>query len=210
MISIWKKRSFGSLRQWSAADFCGRLDLPGDGTEDPALVDYSARPVTPDQSAIEELLASRDLSGRRLLHVGVGDSSLAARLIDRCGSIDGITVSDGELRHGESLGLAGYRVFWVNKYTRDFCLSLRPGYAFIVDQNPGSFACCAYHFAQMMDNYRWALAPGGELLAHQRGLRWVAEDRRWRMTFDDLAEVGRRFGMSAHRYDDGVYSLRRD
>src|SRR3954468_9606875 len=103
MLSIWKKPSYGSLRQWSVKDFCGRLDLPGDGTEDPALVDYSNHPVTPDQAAIEEFLANCDLSGARLLHVGVGDSSLAARLIGRCHGIDGFTVSDGELSHAESL-----------------------------------------------------------------------------------------------------------
>ena len=60
-----------------------------------------------------------------------------------------------------------------------------------------------------MDNYRWALAPGGELLTHERGLRWVAGDRRWRMTFEDLARAGQRFGLRARRVTGSVFALSR-
>jgi hypothetical protein len=226
MLLTWKR--LGSLRRWSAADLCGRPDWPGVGGDDDELVDWSARPETPDQRDLEEELARRDLTGVRLLHVGVGNSGLAARLLGRCGGIDGLTVCEAERRHAESLGLAGYRVFRANKYARDVVRSLTPGYGFIIDNNPASYACCAYHFAQMLDNYRWALAPGGELLTHQRGLHWVAGDRRWRMTFDDLAAAARRFGLSARRVGPSrteeatrakeqgrrnpgtVYSLRRD
>jgi hypothetical protein len=207
---FWRKKPcLGSLSQWSPQDLCDRVDVPGVGTTDPDLVDYSERPATPDHHRIEQVLAGRDLSACRLLHVGVGDSGLALRLAGRCRSIDGITVSEPERRLAESLGAPGYRVFVANKYTRELVRVLSPGYQVIIDNNPGSFACCAYHFASMLDNYRWALAPGGELLTDQRGLHWVVEDRRWRMTFDDLTATGQRFGLQAARLTDTVYALKR-
>jgi len=207
---LLKKQSLGTLTAWSPLDMCNKFEVPGTGTTDASLVDYSEKPATPDQQCIEEVLAERNLQGTRILHVGVGDSSLAEKLHDRCRSIDGITVSNEELKRAESLRLPGYSVYFINKLTRDFVIQLKPGYDIIVDNNPASFSCCRYHFAAMMDNYRWALAPGGELLAAQRGMRWTAGDRRWRMTFDDLVTLGQRFGMRATRLTDVVYSLRRE
>ena len=63
-----------------------------------------------------------------------------------------------------------------------------------------------------LDNYRWALASGGELLTAQFGMAWLVWvcDRAWRMTFDDLKAVGRRFDLSARRVTDAVYALRRE
>ena len=135
---------------------------------------------------------------------------MAERLLHRCRAIDGITVSENERLRAESLALPGYRVWRINKYSREFLRQLRPGYDVIIDNNPASFACCAFHFAVMLDNYQWALAPGGELLTDQRGLHWVAGDRGWRMTFEDLASAGHRFGLRAAKLTDAVFSLRRE
>ena len=107
----------------------------------------------------------------------------------------------------ESLRLPNYTVFVLNKYDLEFARRLRPGYTLIVDNNPASFGCCRYHHARMLDHYRWALAPGGCVLTHQRGLGWVATDRRWHMTFDDLAASASRFGLQAARLDGDLIML---
>ncbi len=202
-------RRLSHLRRWSDHDFCGELDAPGVRIDEAALVDYTTAPTTPDQVRIEEVLATRDLTRARLLHVGVGDSGLARRFSGKVASIDGITVSDNELAHAERAGLPGYHVQWINKHTRDLVLKLQPGYDVIVDNNPASFVCCGYHLAVLFDNYRWALRPGGELLTARGGLRWVAGDARWRMRFADLSSLGARFGLEALRVNDEVYALRR-
>jgi len=210
MFLAWKKKALASLAHWSALDFCGQLDQPGVKTDDPRMVDWSRIPTTIDQQRIELVLAERDLAGARVLHVGVGDSGLARRFHGRCRSIDGITVAENERLHADELKLPNYKVYRVNKFSREFTLTLEPGYQLIIDNNPASYACCAYHFAAMMENYRWAVAPGGALLTDQRGLHWVAGDRRWRMKYEDLAAVGKRFGMTATRITQDVFSLRRD
>lgn len=204
-----KKRSLGTLAAWSSIDLCNQFEVPGTKTTDTNLVDYSAMPATPDQQSIEESLSGRNLQGSRILHVGVGDSGLALRLSSRCRAIDGITVCKEELERAESLRLPTYHVYRINKYARDFLTRLEPGYDIVIDNNPASFACCRYHLAVMMENYRWALSPGGELLTAQRGMRWVAGNRDWRMTFKDLAALGERFDLRATRVTDSVYSLRR-
>lgn len=210
MLLTWKKKSLASLSQWSDYDLCTRHDDPGLRIDEAALVDYSSTPATSDQRQIEDVLGRRDLRNARLLHVGVGDSGLALRLHPHCRAIDGLTVSENELRQGKTFALPNYRVWRVNKYGREMLRALQPGYDVIIDNNPASFACCAFHFSILLDNYRWALAPGGEMLTAQRGLRWVAGDRVWRMTFNDLAEAGYRFGLRATMVTDDVYSLRRE
>jgi hypothetical protein len=209
MLLNLKKQRFGGLFRWSAIDFCDRLDEPGVSIDDPDFVDYSEMPPTIDQQRIERLLAGRDLSTARLLHVGVGDSGLAFRLQGHCRSIDGITVSERERVRAESRGIADYRVLRVNRYSLEFARRVQPGYDIIIDNNLASFACCCFHFAVLLHTYRWALAPRGEILTDQRGMNWVVGDRRWRMTFNDLAAAGRRFGLRAAKVTDSVYSLQR-
>jgi len=205
----WLKPRWSSLSCWSDLDLCRQVDHPGVGAENARLVDFANAKTTVDQQRIEAVLDGLDLAGKRLLHVGVGDSGLALRFHKRCQSIDGLTIAERELMHGTGLGLPNYRIHLLNKYGRDFLTALQPGYDLIIDNNLASFVCCAFHYARMMDHYRWALARHGEILTDQRGMGWVVRDRRWRMTYDDLAKAGARFGLQSSRVTEDVYALRR-
>jgi hypothetical protein len=201
--------TLAGLASWSVDDLCRRLGNPGvAGAGDPR-VDHSAHESTPDQLAIESYLDGKDLAGTRLLHVGVGNSALAARFHERCRAIDGVTLAEPELRHALSLGLARYRVWLCNKYSVELGRVIHPGYDFIIDNNPASFACCLFHFARMMDHYRWALRPGGQILTDQRGLDWVAASPSWRMTFEDWSRLADRFELRAVRLTETVYAMER-
>jgi hypothetical protein len=202
-------QNLAALASWSAVDICGRLDEPGVGIDHPSTIDFSACTTTPDQLRIELFLDGLDLAGRRLLHVGVGNSSLAVRFHARCLAIDGVTLAEAELSRAQALRLDRYRVWRANKYGSDFSRLLEPGYDYIIDNNPASFACCRFHFARMLDHYRWALRGGGRILTDRQGLDWVAEDPRWAMTFADLAESGDRFGLRALRLTESIYALER-
>lgn len=199
----------GSLAGWDDLDLCCRVERPGHGIDHEPAVNFARSRTSRDQLEIEQYLERQKhrLGDARLLHVGVGNSSLALRLHLRCLAIDGLTMAPEEKTRAESLRLLNYTVLLLNKYGLEFARRLRPGYAWIVDNNPASFACCRYHYARMLENYRWALAPGGRILTHRRGLDWVALDRRWHLTFDDLAASASRFGLRAVKLEDDLIAL---
>ncbi len=191
----------------SAPDVCGNLVNPGRGLDNQAEVDYTGKHTTIDQSRIEDHLAGMDLGGRALLHIGVGNSSLARRLAARACRIDGTTVDVDEKDRGEALGLPNYRVFLLNKHAKEMLL-LPERYDFIIDNNPASFVCCKYHFYLMLDNYLTRLRPGGRILTDQRGLGWTVDGNdEWKLSYADLVGLERKFPLRVGRLTDSIYYL---
>lgn len=201
-----------SLRYDNATEICGRLEHPGLATDIPRWINHVDLETTVDQARIEEALAGIGPGpDQRILHVGVGNSRLAQRFAPQVGLVDGITVWEPEKVLADSLAIANYTVYFVSKYSREFLLTIEHAYDYIVDNNLASFACCKYHFHRMFDNYAWCLRPGGRILTDQRGMDWTVEDDpRWRLTYDDLVEVGALFALTAARVTDTVYELRRE
>ena len=191
-------------------EVCGRLEHPGLATDVQRWIDHLGLDTTVDQASIEEALDALAPDARqRILHVGVGNSRLAERFAPRVQLVDGLTVWEPERTHARSLGIVNYEVWFLSKYSREFLRTIANSYDFIVDNNLASFACCKYHFHRMLDNYVWCLRPGGRVLTDQRGMDWtVDDDPRWRLTFDDLAVAGERFGLRAAAITDTVYELR--
>jgi hypothetical protein len=187
--------------------YCGKLENPGI----PIDGDWHENPTTPDQEAIEDALDAMDLApDTQILHVGVGNSSLALRFTDRVQRIDGVTVSIAEQEFAEDLELANSQVFVVNKYSPEFGVVVLDTYDFIIDNNLASFACCQWHFHQMFDNYLACLRPGGRILTDQAGMNWVASgDPRWMLDEADLGLLGERCNLSVRRLTDTVYEMRR-
>jgi hypothetical protein len=132
---------------------------------------YAAGLESPDQAEIVEVLAGRVGEATRVLHVGVGSSALARRLGPRVAQVDGFTVLDDEASVARALGLPNYRVWTGNKYGAGLAEARGP-YDAVVDNNPGSFACCRRHFRGMMAGYASALGPGGAVWTHARGAGW--------------------------------------
>jgi hypothetical protein len=168
------------------------------------LTDFSLRETTKDQARIEAVLEGMDLAGRKMLHVGVGNSGLAQRLASRLNLIDGLTVSSNEKARADLLAIPDYRVFLLNKYSHEFALPTR--YDLIVDNNLASFACCKHHFHLMLNNYLAVLRPRGIILTDRKGMDW-AVDPRWRLTFEDLAALEAKFPVRARRLTGHVYAL---
>ncbi|MGH8575480.1 MAG: hypothetical protein ACREXJ_00855, partial [Gammaproteobacteria bacterium] len=101
-------------------EVCGRLEHPGLALDMPIWVDHTRDDTTVDQQRIEDALERMDLDGRRILHVGVGNSRFAQRFAGRVRLIDGLTVSEHEKTLADSLHIANYTVYLLNKYSRDF------------------------------------------------------------------------------------------
>ncbi len=188
-------------------EICGRFDNPGAPLESDRFLDSSKKPTTVDQSRIEDVIDSMSPDGLRILHVGVGNSSLAQRFASRVASVIGATRSSNEKELADSLRLPRYSVFLANKYGREFPSLAGKGHHLIVDNNLASFACCKFHFYRMMDSYIGALNKDGMILTDQRGMDWVAGDARWKLTYSDLEGLERKFPLRAARISESVYSL---
>lgn len=183
------------------------MESPGLALDMPLWVDHTKDETTVDQARIEAELEKMNLSGKNILHVGVGNSRFAQRFASRVTLIDGLTVSHNEKRLADSLKIGNYMVYFLNKYSREFILTIRNRYDFIVDNNLASFACCKYHFYLMLDNYIWSLKSGGRILTDQQGMDWVIEDPRWRLNYQDLLALEKKFPVKAGRITDTVFSI---
>ena len=175
--------------------------------------DWTALPTSPDQLRIEEYLSALDLGGKRILHIGAGNSGLALRFSDRAKEIVGTTISAAEAAHGAKLGLPNYRVAIHNKYSGDDG-AIAGRFDFIVDNNPTTFCCCLEHLAAMLEFYAAHLAPGGQVVTDRVGLSWTVSspgaNRRWGFSFDDLAQMAALAGLCAYRANGYVYLLARE
>ena len=210
-LKTWAfKPYFKSLKiqkiQWS----CGQNDDLGIYEED-GWRDWSERETTPDQKRIEAVLSSKSLSGKFLLHVGIGNSEFSRVFSSRMAGIDGITIEKNEYEKGQDSGLDNYRVFLLNKFSSRLPDSLGRNYDFIIDNNPSSYACCKKHFYTMMKNYWKMLRPCGVLLTDRLGLECVSSlnDPRWEMTGEDWLEIGSKFKFEGVSHDDWVIGLRK-
>jgi hypothetical protein len=190
--------------------WCGLRDSNG-VDELPEWQDWTHRETTPDQERIEGMLEAECLAGRVLLHVGIGNSSLARRLHGSAEAIDGITLQENELRHAVNLGLSGYRVRKETKYAANLAIRLGRQYDFIVDNNPTAFCCCRWHLSTMLANYSEMLKPLGVILSDTVGLAWATQpnDARWKLTEREWWTLGKEFGLRSVQYTDFVVGLQR-
>jgi hypothetical protein len=211
MIQVWKAELPGKLLRRPSYLFCpehcGRIHDTGLIADVPGLIDYSKLPPTTDQLRMEDALRAMEWLGTSVLHVGIGDSGFAARFGPSLERVVGLTISDGELAHARTVAVPNYVVHKVSKYSAGVRLMVSEPFDFILDNNPNSFACCKFHFHQMLETYCALLKPGGMLLTDQGGMDWVARDRRWRLTFRDLQWLERLFPLQARRLSSTVYAL---
>ena len=193
----------------SCPEVCGNMDRPGLALDMPIWVDHTRDETTIDQSCIEAELDRMEIDGANILHIGAGNSQFARRFAGRAHLIDGLTVSPNEKTLGDSFKIPNYTVHLLNKYAREFVTTIVHKYRFVVDNNLASFACCKYHFYLMLDNYVWALEPGGLILTDQHGMDWVIEDPRWRLSYDDLAALENKFPVMARRISESVFAIQK-
>lgn len=176
----------------------------------PDLRDWSAKATTPDQARIEKYIDRFDLSDKRLLHIGIGNSGLARRFHRRVKEIVGTTIDEPEIKVAETLGCPNYSVALHNKYSGDTSV-LTGKFDVIVDNNPTSPCCCVKHLAALFGFLDERLADGGFIVTDRGGLAWIPEEsnRRWSFDFDDLAVVAATAGFTAFRATNSVYVLSR-
>lgn len=155
------------------------------------------RKVTKDQEAIERYLATQSLEGKRILHAGVGSSSIAKKF-GSIASVDGLTIMEEERVHAEDLSLPLYRIFLMDKYGPD--LSRLPGgYNYIVDNDLAGYAPCKDAFERMLETYIGLLAPDGLLVTGILGLSYF--DNGFPIPDFYMRRLSRRMGFRIKRAD---------
>lgn len=185
---------------------CGDEEEPGID-ETPEWRDWTGLPTTAGEKRIIDFLSQEAIQDKRLLHIGVGNSSLAVALCDQLSRCLGTTIQEAEVLHGEGLGLSNYAVLRLNKFSHAFA-DLRFCADWIVDSNPTTFACCFKHLYRMLCSYRDRLHVDGRLVTEAKGLRhvssansspepWSLSPGRWG---DFLAE----FGFTTRTHDRAV------
>ena len=126
--------------------------------------------ISPVQLEVNKYLrsAQRLYKGGKILHIGIGNSSIAKELRDIFGQIDGITNSQQELEAGKQLS-DKYRIYLLNKYNLEEFGKLDNDYDVIVDVSLKSYACCNEHWLGFMNEVINKLKIGGRLLSHTGG-----------------------------------------
>jgi hypothetical protein len=116
-------------------------------------------------------------------------------------------VHQNEKSHADTLGLANYTIYVLNKYSPEFVSVITNTYDFIIDNNLASFACCKQHFAVMFENYLRVLTSHGQILTCQIGMDAVHGDFGWVMTYADLLSLEKQFPIHVSKLTDVVYAI---
>jgi hypothetical protein len=190
--------------------YCGLRNSRGID-EVPEWRDWTDQETTPDQLRIEDVLSASPVKGTRILHVGVGNSSLATKFHDLAKQIDGLTLQENELRFAKELAIDNYLVELKSKFSPDLALGLAGEYDYVVDNNPTTFCCCRRHFSYMLANYTVLLNENGIILTDVIGLGWTSQpnDSRWGLSADEWWAIGGLFSLNPVRLTDQVIGLRK-
>jgi hypothetical protein len=202
-------RAYASAYE-TCPEVCGNLENPGVALDMPLWIEHTDLDTTVDQLRIEEALSLMDWRNKNILHIGVGNSRFARRFASGAALIDGLTVCRSELDRAQSLGIPNYTVYFLNKYGREFLLTLTNHYDFVIDNNLASYACCKYHFYRMLDNFLWAMKPGAMILTDQRGMDFTVAEKRWVLCYQDLQALQRKFPVRVARINDTVFAIARE
>lgn len=198
-----------ATRLSAAPQYCGS-DLNPGVDEVPEWQIWINRPTTFDQQMIENHLDQVVNRTSSILHIGVGNSSLAKRFSSRVDHICGTTLHVEEKLFADDLNIPNYEVTVTNKFSSEMTTIVAP-FDFLVDNNPSSFTCCLMHFCRMLSHYAASLGDGGAILTAQPGLGWVRTNNHpaWSLDWNDWQSLGEALGLRPEEFPNQVFALRR-
>lgn len=107
-----------------------------------------------------------------ILHIGIGNSYVA-KYLNFYKKIDGITVSQNEIKKGLLLNINNYQIYFMNKFEKNIFLKNKLNhYDIIIDVNLKSFSCCEESFFDLINNYYKILNHNGILITSKKGMKW--------------------------------------
>ena len=137
---------------------------------------YEAQPTSGADLAVMAFLRARPefYTGKRLLHVGVGNSEFPIGFVQGLAAYVGLTISIPELSQFDDrlAGQPNATALLMNKYDPGAYGRLSGEFDIIVDTLLKSMACCEKHFHGMMEFFAAKLSHGGALLTTETGVLW--------------------------------------
>jgi hypothetical protein len=149
---------------------------PYDLTSEHTITCWEDMPTSPAESAIISYLVENAelVAGKRLLHVGIGNSELPRALVDFLSSYVGITISVPEVDRFKRMfadrsNMVG---ILINKYDHRDYHKIDGEFDLIVDTLLKAVACCEKHFDEMMRFFAGRLTPGGKIVTTENGVQF--------------------------------------
>ncbi len=159
-----------------AEDFFLDCGGPYDLTSEHTITSWESQPTSGAEAAIIALLESQPQRyvGKRLLHIGIGNSSLFVTFAAGLAGYVGITISHPEIElFRKTCGKSGKATaILMNKYDPRMYPLIEGHFDIIVDTMLKSYACCEKHFLDMMRFLASILNKGGTLMTTESGVRW--------------------------------------
>jgi hypothetical protein len=128
--------------------------------------------VSPDQDGCNDYLSTikDSIIGAKILHVGIGNSSVYKMFQDVAGRIDGITIMDSEIEVAKDyIHLpTQYVIHKFNKYDITQFKTMW-GFDFIIDNNLKQHACCQQHWEEYFTCILNKIHVSGMLITHEQG-----------------------------------------
>lgn len=154
------------------ADCGGPFDLEPEH----AITCWEAEPLSPAEATLLGYMLARSdwLRGKRVFHVGIGNSELPQALNGIVSAYVGITISQPELdsfqdKLGDTVGMTG---LLLNKHDARAFAQVHGEFGVIVDTLLKATTCCEKHFDETMKFFVSKLAPGGVILTTRNGINF--------------------------------------
>tara|TARA_B100000902_G_C27086623_1_gene801659 strand:+ start:126 stop:764 length:639 start_codon:yes stop_codon:yes gene_type:complete len=139
---------------------------------------WENRSTTRDEREIIKFLIRniQIINNKKILHVGIGNSSLGNNITKYSKFIDGITISINEVKLSNKYNC--YKNIHIcNKYNlNDLSPKIGNKYDIIIDQGIKQYTCCNQHFIDLFCFYMKNLEDGGILITSKYGMAWSGYD----------------------------------
>lgn len=135
---------------------------------------WENREVTTDEIDIYDFLKNKKykFKNKKILHIGVGNSFFAKKLITSHCSILGITISYPELIVSKNVDKKKYNVFLINKFSEKFqSKKILNNFDLIIDPNLKTFACCEDGFLFFFNILIKKMKKNSILITSRKGMK---------------------------------------
>jgi len=136
---------------------------------------WESKKTTSDEIEIIKFLLNnqKNLKSKNILHIGIGNSYLAEKLSFYNCKIDGITISKKEFDLAINKKIKNYKVFLINKFSKDFInFNRNKKYDFIIDNNLKSYSCCNQSFEFFFNILNNLIYKKSLILTSRKGMKW--------------------------------------
>ena len=133
---------------------------------------WENRKTTTDEIQILKYLEGiKNLKFKKILHIGIGNSSLAKKFSSS--KVIGISISNNEINYAKSMKINNYKVFFCDKYSSNLNkLCKKHKFDYIIDTNLKSYSCCQIAFNSMIKTLINSLNRRGKIITSRNGMKW--------------------------------------